>query len=169
MIGSEPVIIKGDDIEVKGKYYRGSPGLWQLLTKKEPKEYTENDLRYYNDILVDTNALYQNNDPTSDKPKASRSSKWALVKPFWLDLKGKKTLLQPSKVEGAIENPSVGNGVVYLSQDPVELTNRLQLLVAEYKAGNTTTRNEIVAITDELKRKDIIDSKQYNHLHKCLF
>ena len=97
MIGSEPVIIKGNDIEVKGKYYPGSSGLWQLLTKKEPKEYTENDLRYYNDILVDTNALYQNNDPTSDKPKASRSSKWALVKPFWDDLKCKKNSPQTIK------------------------------------------------------------------------
>ena len=55
--------------------------------------------------------------------------------------------MQPSKLQYA------GEGVVYLSQDPVEFTSRSQLLIAEYKAGNRTTRNEIVAITDELQRK----------------
>ena len=70
---------------------------------------------------------------------------------------------QPSKLQYA------GEGVVYLSEDLVELTNRLQLLIAEYKAGNPTTRNEIVAITDELKRKHIIDSEQYKAVNSCLF
>ena len=74
-----------------------------------------------------------------------------------------KSDLQPSKLQYA------GEGVVYLSEDPIELTNRLQLLIAEYKAGNTTTRNGIVAITDELRRKDIIDSEQYKALNYCLF
>ena len=171
MIGSEQVEIKGNDIEVNGKHYQGSPGPWQLLTKKEPKEYTENDLQNYKRILINTNALYQNYDPTSNKPRSSRSSKWALVKPFWSELTGKKPILQPSKLADAFENlkPYAGMGVVYLSQDPVELTNRLQLLVSEFKAGNTTTSNEIVAIMDELARKRIIDSNQYSHLHKCLF
>ena len=119
MIGSKQVDIKGDDIEVNGKYYRGTPGLWQLLTSKNPKEYTENDLQSYKGILFDTNALHQNNDPTSNKPKSSNSIKWCLLKPFWVELKSKKPILQPSKLAGAFENLSVGKGVVYLSQDPV--------------------------------------------------
>ncbi len=89
----------------------------------------------------------------------------------WNELKGKKSILQPSKLEDAFENlkPYAGNGVVYLSEDPVELTNRLQLLVASYKAGNTTTRNEIVAISDSLLKKGIIDSNQYKTLNSALF
>ena len=141
-------------------------GMWSLLTKKEPKEYTKDDLHNYKQILYDTNSLYQQNDPNTNRPKSSRSSKWALVKPFWVDRPSHKvydkSVLQPSKLEYA------GEGVVYLSDDPVELTNRLQLLIAEYKAGNTTTRNEIVAITDELKWKNIINSEQYKALNSCI-
>ena len=112
--------------------------------------------RYYMTQMLCINK----NDPNTGKPKSSRSSKWALVKPFWVE--------RPShKVYDKLE--FVGKGVVCLSEDPVVLTNRLQLLIAEYNAGNTTTRNEIVAITDELKRKDIIDSEQYKALKSCLF
>ena len=118
-------------------------GMWSLLTKKEPDGYTEDDLHNYKQILYDTNSLYQQNDINTGKPKSSKSSKWALVKSFWAERPSHKqydkSVLQPSKLQYA------GEGVVYLSDDPVELTNRLQLLIAEYKAGNTTTRNEIVS------------------------
>ena len=60
-------------------------GMWSLLTKKEADGYTEDDLHNYKQILYDTNALYQQNDPNTGKPKSSRSSKWALVNPFWVD------------------------------------------------------------------------------------
>ena len=131
-------------------------------------------LQNYKQILFETNSLFQNNDRASNRPKSSASPKWSLVKPFWKELKGnvlQPNVIQPSKLAEAFSNlkPYAGNGVVYLSEDPSELTNRLELLIAEYKAGNTTTRNEIVAIMDELVRKGIIDSKQYNHLHKYLF
>ena len=38
---------------------------------------------------------------------------------------------------------------------------KLKLLVAEYHAGNTTTRNEIVAVLDELRSRNAIDEKEY--------
>ncbi len=41
MIGSKPIKIDGNNIKIDGKQYQGSAGLWQLLTKKEPKEYTD--------------------------------------------------------------------------------------------------------------------------------
>ena len=41
------------------------------------------------------------------------------------------------------------------------LEEKLALLLAEYNAGNTTTHNEIVAILDELKRRDAIDEEDY--------
>ena len=89
----------------------------------------------------------------------------------WLNLFGLRDLHISSMINQSCSLSKLqyaGEGVVYLSEDPVELTNRLQLLIAEYKAGNTTTRNEIVAIADELKRKDIIDSEQYKALNSCL-
>ena len=166
-IGSKPVRIDGDDIYIDQRRWEMTRGMWSLLTNQKPDGYTEDDLHNYKQILYDTNALYQQNDPNTGKPKSSKSSKWALVKPFWVERPSHKqydkSVMQPSKLQYA------GEGIVYLSQDPLELTNRLQLLIAEYKAGNTTTRNEIVAITDELQRKHIIDSEQYKALNSCLF
>ena len=169
-IGSKPVKIIGNDFEIDGKKYNGSPGLWELITKKEPENFTNDDLQNYKRILISTDALYQNNDSTSDKPKSSKSTKWALVKPFWIELKSKKPILQPSKLADAFENlkPYAGKGVVHLSSDPIELVDRLQLLIAEYQAGNKTVRNEVVAIADELKRKDIISAIKYKELNTYL-
>ena len=83
-IGSKPIRIGGDDIYIDGEKVEMTQSLWSLLTKKEPDRYTEDDLHNYKQILYDTNALYQQNDRNTGKPKSSKSSKWALVKPFWL-------------------------------------------------------------------------------------
>ena len=171
MIGSKPIRIDGNDIYINDHKWEMTRGMWALLTKKDPEGYSADDMENYKQILYDTNALYQQNDPNTGKPKSSRSSKWALVKPFWFDRPSNKkydsTVLQPSQLSFA-----EGKGMtttVYLSEDPVELTNRLQLLVAEYQAGNKTTQNEIVAIADELFRKGIFDEKQYKTLNSTLF
>ena len=169
-IGSKPIKIDGNDIFVDGQKREMTRGMWALLTKKDPVGYTEDDLENYKQILYDTNALYQNNDPSIGKPKSSRSSKWALVKPFWVNRPSNRqydsSVVQPSKLN------FTGNGMpptVYLSKDPIQLTNKLQLLIAEYKAGNITTRNEIIAITDELFKIGILDKDQYKTLNSTLF
>ena len=41
------------------------------------------------------------------------------------------------------------------------LRKKFCLLTGEYKAGNKTTRNEIVAILDELRGRNLITEKQY--------
>ena len=61
-----------------------------------------------------------------------------------------------------------GNGLkktsnnVNLPCDIAELGDRLRLLWARKKAGNSNVRNEIVAICDELKRKNGLTSSQYS-------
>ena len=166
-IGDKPVKIDGNDIIINNQKYEGSKGLWSLLTKKEPKGYTDDDKENYKLILYDTNALYQNNDPSTNKPKSSRSKKWQLVKPFWENRPSNKqydaSVLQPNRLQFE------GEGVMYLSSDPVELMNRLNLLIAEFQAGNKTTQNEIVAIMDELLKKRIYDKDQYKILNSYLF
>ena len=73
--------------------------------------------------MLDTDALYQNRNRDAKRPKSSASPKWALVKPFLDKIKGNKSVLQPSKLEDAFGNLNqyAGDGVLYLSQDPVEL------------------------------------------------
>lgn len=89
-VGSEPIAFDYDDIIINEKYYKGTEGLWKLLTRKgliNPDEYTSNDWQLYKDILLATNSLYQKNDPTTRRPKSSQGQKWKkMIKPIWDDI-----------------------------------------------------------------------------------
>ena len=156
-IGNEQIQIRGDDIIIDDKVYTGSKGLWELIIKKNPVDYTEEDRDRYKEILYATNVLYKNNDANQTKPRSSKAEKWTkILRPIWNN--------RPSSIQEI-----TGDGIIYLSQDPVVLTNRLSLLIAEYQAGNTTTQNEMVAIIDELLKQSIITKDQYEDLNSALF
>ena len=56
-----------------------------------------------------------------------------------------------------------GNGIthsvptVILPRDPIELAERLHILMASKAAENTGVRNELVSVCDELLRQNLID------------
>ena len=66
------------------------------------------------------------------------------------------------------KDEKIGHGVVYLPGTVEGLYEKFCLLVAEYKAGNTTTRNEIVAVLDELRNRNLITEKQYTGCNNWL-
>ena len=55
-IGNKEVEIANDDVTIGEKTFIGTDGLWQLLTLKDPKDYTPEDLANYKEILLITNA-----------------------------------------------------------------------------------------------------------------
>ena len=57
-----------------------------------------------------------------------------------------------------------GDGIVYLPGDINGLTKKLQLLAAEFFAGNTTVRNELVHVLDALLRLKQLTRKQYTNI-----
>jgi len=77
-IGNTPIDIRQDNLVVGEKEYEGTPGLWELIISKKPdiSIYSHNDLDNYAQIMVETNALKQNNNPTEVTPKSSRGWKW---------------------------------------------------------------------------------------------
>ena len=72
-IGNKFLKFKGDNIIIDGKEYTGTRGLWELIVSKEPQEgiYTEEDYINYMNLLLQTNTIYQKNNPNSPKPKSS--------------------------------------------------------------------------------------------------
>ena len=54
-----------------------------------------------------------------------------------------------------------GYGVVYLPGDIIGFTKKLHLLAAEFFAGNTTVRNELVYVLDALLRFKQLTRKEY--------
>ena len=151
-IGREHIMINNDDIIIGDKLFRGTTGLWELITKLEPDAtlYNDEDYKNYREILIDTNAIGSDSNP--NKPKASRGEKYRkIIKPLWKEIvfrrRGKK-----------------GNGVIILPSDPNALIERFTLSVAAGHAGNKGSRNESVSICDELLRQHVIDKDQYNSM-----
>ena len=181
-IGDKPVTIKNNDIIIEGKKYDGSPGLWELITSNNPQKFTEEDYLNYINLLVQTNTIYQGNDPKNTKPKSSGGSKWNnLIGPIWEQIKPKKEKKKkkkrqqdpdeddpqpgPSGTDPQTETP--GGGLI-LPSDPNALIDRFDLLFSSKKAGHTGVRNEIISILDELKRQKVINVNEYKKLNSLI-
>jgi len=155
MIGSEPITFDYNDIILSqsGKRFKGTAGLWKLLTRKgevKSNDYSGDDWKSYKDILMSTNTLYQKNDPSSRRPKASQGQKWKkMIKPVW-----------EKYVKNLVENVDddtlmSGSGLREYNDQPVEykyvkdfheLMNRLNFIYAEEMAGNNSFHNEKLSI-----------------------
>ena len=159
-IGSRHVIVKDNDIIFPNdERIKGTRGLWDLITSKNPKNYTDEDYDMYKHLMIKTNAIHKKNDPYNIRAKGNyRGGKWKnIVSPIW------KEIMKNMGEEYE------GEGVVVISSDPNALLERLDLLLASQEAGHTGVRNELVSICDELKRQGVLDTKAYkklNHLIK---
>ena len=61
-----------------------------------------------------------------------------------------------------------GYGIVYLPGDIKGLTHKLHLLLAEFLAGNTTVRNELVYVLDALLRLKQLTRREYTDINNRL-
>ena len=97
---------------VGGELYKGTTGFWSLVTEKNPRNYTSDDLDQYKELLHETSALHQEYDPLSHYPQASKSNKWRKVlAPIWSEF----------QETGVVEDPdasSEGEGIkMYLRKN----------------------------------------------------
>ena len=165
-IGKEHVIIKDNNIFLPklGEEFIGTDGLWELLTSKNPQNFTDEDEDMYEDLMIMTNALHRDNDENNPHPKGNhKSHKWVnIIRPIWYRKKG-GVYRFPKKKEGY-----EGEGVVVIPSDPNALLERLDLLLASQEAGHTGVRNELVSICDELKRQGVLDMKAYKKLNHII-
>ena len=180
-MGNKPIIIENniivDDIE-----FVGTPGFWELVTSKRPNPdiYTEEDLNKYQQLILQTNTAYQNNNPRDSKdpskpnrqPKKSKANKWkTLIKPVWEGIKQqqKEETEEETEVDEDEPQPSTsGTGLKILPSDPNALIDRFDLLFTSQKARHTGVRNEIVSILDELKRQGVLNVNDYKKLNRLI-
>ena len=173
-IGNEFITIEDNNIKVKDKNFEGTKGFWNLVTSKEPENYTKEDLSKYQQLVILTNAAYRNNDPTQNYPKNSRGNKWKfIIRPIWEAIKQQKENEEEYKEfeEPDEDDPkpsTSGEGLKILPSDPNALIDRFDLLFSSKKAGHTGVRNEIVAILDELKRQGVINVSEYKKLNSLI-
>ena len=157
-IGNKHVIITEDDdivIKESGDRFLGTKGLWELITSKKLSEdsYDEEDYMNYERLMVKTNALHRDYNPTNPLPRGSKSDIWKnMLAPIW----------------HTREKYYEGKGVVIMSSDPNALLERLDLLLASQEAGHTGVVNKLVSICDELKRQGVLDTNAYKKLNSII-
>lgn len=176
-IGDSNVDFVNENVKVKNITYKGTPGLYELLFFKDPKGYTNNDLKNYMDILTKTNAYRRNNDPNEQVQGTTDVKYLTIIKPY---LQQKRILRLPSRISSTssidIRLPqkppqrprTTKKGTSYLLDlsnkkidyvyyDNInEIVERLKLLVSSKIAGHTGHQNEIISIIEELKEAKII-------------
>ena len=164
-IGNKEVNIEDNDINVDDIIFEGTPGFWELITSKNPENYTGEDLDKYRQLLLLTNAVYRDNNPDNNNPKSSKSPKWKnIIKPIWEQIK-----IQKDEEEEYEEPATRGTGLPkILPSDPNALIDRFDLLFSSQKAGHTGVRNEIVSILDELKRQGVLKTNEYKKLNSLI-
>lgn len=154
-IGEQKVEIKDDDFIINGKVYKGTPGLWNLITMKKPgkDDFTNNDLKVYKDIMISTNALRI---PGTNTPRSAKTPKWNNIQSLiWEEQKELEGI--SSKKKGKKK----GKGVEFLPSDSMQLLNQLKLAFASNQAGNTGERNKIVSILEALLGMGQITKNEY--------
>ena len=126
MMGYRDVEVKNNNIYVEGTEFIGTTELWALVMLKNPdmSQISPEALREYRHLVDMTLA----EDFARDN-YTGRDHK--MLKKYILLTEG-------------------GKGISFLPSDLKSLKSRLNLLLAEFNAGNRATRNEIVAIVDNL-------------------
>ena len=187
-IGETPIKIENDDITIKDERFKGTVGLWKLLTSKDipdKTEYGAEDLRDYIAMMNITKATYDKN----NKRVGGNNKMNKLIKPLVIALEtggGDKLIKEINKhfefeeekeeevtdeyVEDATIplTPTKGTGLKILPSDPNALIDRFDLLFSSQKAGHTGVRNEIVSILDELKRQGVLKTNEYKKLNSLI-
>ena len=185
-IGYRPVKIENDDIIINDERFRGTPGLWELITSNdipEKEKYKAEDLANYISIMNITKATYDKNNKRVGGKNIKMNN---LIKPLVIALEeggGDKLIKEINKHFGFEEEtdeqyeeyeeeyilPSTsGTGLKILPSDPNALIDRFDLLFSSKKAGHTGVRNEIVSILDELKRQGVLKTNEYKKLNSLI-
>ena len=181
-IGYRPVKIENDDIIIDDTPFKGTVGLWKLITSKDipdKTEYSAEDLAGYITIMHITKATYdKNNKRVGGNDKMNK-----LIKPLVkaLEKDGGEGLIDKIEEHFGFEEeeyeeaatipftPTKGTGLPkILPSDPNALIDRFDLLFSSKKAGHTGVRNEIVSILDELKRQGVLKTNEYKKLNSLI-
>ena len=187
-IGYRPVKIENDDIIIDDERFKGTDGLWKLITSKDIPDITEygaEDLAGYITIMHITKATYdKNNKRVGGNDKMNKLIK-PLVKALEEDKSSNKLITKINKHFGFEEEYEVptsipltptskagqslkGTGLKILPSDPNALIDRFDLLFSSKKAGHTGVRNEIVSILDELKRQGVLKTNECKKLNSLI-
>ena len=166
-MGNKEVVVDGQNnifLNNGAVSFKGTHGLWRLIMCKVPEQFAEKDFENYKELLNMTNAIeWPHKISLADRPRST--AKWR-----FFTQNGLREVDEDEEEEEEEEEESEsdeeekhGTGIQYLPGDITGLLEQLHLLLAESRAGNkSSTRNQIVAILDELLRRNYLNQEEYN-------
>ena len=177
-MGTEKVLIQSNNIIVNNVIYKGTEGLWSLVmdTKPDQSLYTISDIEHYKELLKQTRVIF-NPHETGSRARPRTSTKWKqTIEPLILkdedffDEKPKKEVKKEGRgICGHRDHQQQPvKQVAFLPGDLAGLQTKMKLLLAEFLAGNETTKNELVHVLDELKRRRKISNNDYTKINSLL-
>ena len=146
LMGKDIVEVDNNDIIYCGVTYPGTNGLWSLIMLKVPEDYTDEDFDLYRQLVEHTNVM-ENPHNLRRNSNVKGTYKWKQI----------------------FSKFRIGNTIQFLPSDIKGLQSKLNYLLGEYRAGNTSaTRNQIVAIADELLRRKHLSLPVYRDINNYL-
>lgn len=150
MIGNVPLEIdEEDNLLIKGKTYPGTQGVFELIFKQVPAKFSTRDLKMFKNILIATNAHrkhYLSTQPIHRN--TSKKYKSVIVKLF-------PPRSTTTTGHGLTMKNLYETNIIYYNNIN-KVVDRLRLLWESKEAGHTGLDNEIVALTDELRKRGYI-------------
>ena len=164
-MGNKQIEIDGDNLTVvmdrasnRRINYSGTPGLYELIFKKKPVDYTHPDELEYADLLERTSSYRQKNDPKEQIKGTSMHKYKNIIRPLLDNIKSEAPNRRYTTGSGYDASMLVDDRTtqyVYFN-DYDEIVDRLRKLYASQEAGNTSHTNEIQSIIEELREANII-------------
>ena len=163
MMGEKEIKVdESNNIHVDDIVIKGTPGLWELIMMNKPEAYNDDDAQQYQELLERTNAIKRPHKiNTSDRPTTTLKYKF-------LTGNGEEEEEAEEGGKRKRRKEQEGKGVHFLPGDINGLIEQLHLLLAEFRAGNKSTNTQIVAILDELLRRNYLDQDEYNGVCRTL-
>ena len=163
-MGNKEVVVDGQNnifLNNGAVSFKGTHGLWRLIMYKVPEQFAEKDFENYKELLNMTNAIeWPHKISLADRPR--NTAKWRFFKQSGLREADDEEEEEEEESESD-EEEKHGTGIQYLPGDITGLLEQLHLLLAESRAGNkSSTRNQIVAILDQLLRRNYLNQEEYN-------
>lgn len=157
MLGRSVLEIDGEDIVIEGIRYKGTPGLYELIFKSEPRGYKAADYDRYRDILNRTCVHRRNYDP-KQQVRGSKSIKHTtIIGPI---MRFRSASAREPLGHGLNGVPMIASDAPcqYIYWDDVnELVDRLRLLFASSRAGHNNHNNEIASLIEELREAGVVE------------
>ena len=173
MMGDKEINVdKDDNIHVDEVIFKGTKGLWRLVMMKKPDVYDKEDIRDYQELIIRTSVLdVPHTTNAADRPRNTAKYKF-LTTNFTQEESGEDDSEEEKGNEKDAweeKDQKKGTGIVFLPGNINGMIEQLHLLLAEYRGGNkAATRNQIVAILDQLLKRNYLTQDEYNGVCKMI-